>query len=311
MTTSGPPGPKKTQTLTGAAALKALLDAQAAAPRALPPHDPNAPPAPASPPPPAGSKPPKGFTDGIMGAALGHAADNLLGSIGSTKAQGMGVGSMLLGGLSKLLAAATKDTNPELAATLNAMGTGAIVGAAAKAAANFKPEPLIEEAQKAVAEAAKQPPHVIVQVDGLTVDPSRGPCQCTCGACAQGLHIACNFQCDDARRKGDAFVEPLVEEAQLAITDIQTGTEPQFIDPEPLIEEADRWFLDPQNSTGAASDSNTSPAVEPLIEEAPHLPAPPHGDCDDMAIPVALVRPEPLVEEAKLAVADLKSQEPQ
>ena len=50
---------------------------------------------------------------------------------------------------------AVKDTNPELSATLDSMALGAVTGAAMKAAAAIKPEPLIEEARKAVAEAAK------------------------------------------------------------------------------------------------------------------------------------------------------------
>jgi hypothetical protein len=91
-----------------------------------------------------------------MGAAMGHAADNLLsGGLNSPKSGEMGLGSLLLGGLGKILAASVKDTNPELSATLDSMATGAVAGAAFKAAASMKPEPLIEEARKAVAEAAK------------------------------------------------------------------------------------------------------------------------------------------------------------
>ena len=139
--------------------LRALLDAQKAkiAAKQLPPHDPNAPPSPPLPPSTAPasapSKLPKGFTDGLMGAAIGHAADSIL----PDKSKGMGMGSLLLGGLAKMLAAGLKGTDDKTAETLNAMGTGALMAAAAKAATNFKPEPqpLVEEAQKAVAEMEK------------------------------------------------------------------------------------------------------------------------------------------------------------
>jgi len=203
--------------------LKALIDEAKtqAAPKAtlaLPPHDPNAP---STTPPTAKSKPalPKNLADGLMGAAIGHTVDGML----SDKPGQLGMGSMLFGGISKLIAGAIRDSNPQLASTLDDMGTGAVVSAVAKAAAGIKPEPLIEEAQKAVAESAEQPPHVCVQIGGVRADPTA------------------------------TFVQPLVEEAHLAVADLRAGTE---------------VYLDPENSTGAASDSRTSPAVEPLVEEA-------------------------------------------
>jgi hypothetical protein len=199
--------------------LRALLDAQKAkiAAKQLPPHDPNAPPSPPSSTAPASapSKLPKGFTDGLMGAAIGHAADSIL----PDKSKGMGMGSLLLGGLAKMLAASLKGTDDKTAETLNAMGTGALMAGAAKAATNFKPEshPLVEEAQKAVAEMEKSG-MLIDQPCKLDENPG---CRCTCGACGQGLHLACNFQCEDARRKGEAFVEPLVEEARKAVAEME------------------------------------------------------------------------------------------
>lgn len=219
--------------------LQELLESMKARP-ALPPHDPNAPPSASSssssPPTTAKPKLPKGLTDGLMGAALGHAADTLLSTtLGSSPKSGLG--SFLLGGLSKMLSGAVKDTNPETAATLDAIAAGAMVSGAMKAASHMRPqpEPLIEEAQKAAAEMAETEPAVV----------EAGPCRCTCGPCQQELHVACNFQCDDARRKGDA-VPPLVEEAQLAVTHLASGTEPQFIEPEPLVEEARRAVKEPQ-----------------------------------------------------------------
>lgn len=190
--------------------LRALLAAQKAklAVPLLPPHDPNAPPSPtATLPGSAPPKLPKGFTDGIMGAVVGHAADNLLsGGLSSPKSGEMGLGFLLLGGLGKILAASVKDTNPELSATLDSMATGAVAGAAfkaaAKAAADMRPEPLIEEAQKAVEETQ---PHLVVEVDGAIVDPS---------------------------------VRPQIR--AVMVTSIKVGAQSQFIDSEPLVEEAEK-----------------------------------------------------------------------
>ena len=85
----------------------------------------------------------------IGGATLGKSADKFLSqSLGVNRP---GLGSMLVGMLSTMAGGLVSD--PALAITLKNIGLGAAAVGAAKAAANFKPEPepLIEEAKLAMA----------------------------------------------------------------------------------------------------------------------------------------------------------------
>ncbi len=113
----------------------------------------------------AKTKLPPGLIEGIAGAGIGHALDGLFG------AAGKGAGSMLVGVLGKALAGSLADSDPALAATMDAVGTGALATYAAKVGTEFATqpvvEPLVEEATKAVEELRAPPaaPHVIVQTN--------------------------------------------------------------------------------------------------------------------------------------------------